>query len=236
MSTNRRKLKRNTRPPKRYEDSISATSKRNGNEQESNNDEISKEDDLNKNEKEVRGNLGENGQTLREFDENLEKINNVEEIKRNEEIENLEKLNNAGRDATPTKSVCDDNGVYTKSYANMVKNNDVSINKNLIFIAPKITKDGMVKVLFDEEIVSKGCEKWKFTICGHFIGQNMSFYELRYHTKRMWGKFGLKDVILNASGVNLFKFWNETGMKCVLEQGTWLIKSRPCLFKNGIQR
>ncbi|GJU81561.1 RNA-directed DNA polymerase, eukaryota, reverse transcriptase zinc-binding domain protein [Tanacetum coccineum] len=202
MSTNRRKLKRNTRPPKRYEDSISATSKRNGNEQESNNDEISKEDDLNKNEKEVRGNLGENGQTLREFDENLEKINNVEEIKRNEEIENLEKLNNAGRDATPTKSVCDDNGVYTKSYTNMVKNNDMAINKNLIFIAPKITEDGMVKVLFNEEI-------------------------LRYHTRRMWGKFDLKDVIVNASGVNLFKFRNENGMKCVLEQGSWLIKSRP---------
>ncbi|GJY03088.1 RNA-directed DNA polymerase, eukaryota, reverse transcriptase zinc-binding domain protein [Tanacetum coccineum] len=195
MSTNRRTLKRNIRPPKRYEDSVSTTSKRNDNDQESSNDEISKEEDLNKEENEVRGNMGENRHKSGEFDENLKEISNLEEIRRNEENENQENFDTLGNNVIPETSVSDENGVKTKTYANMVKNNDVSINKNLIFIAPKITKGGMVKVLFDEEIVK----------CG--------------------GKFGLKDVIVNASGVNLFKFWNETGMKCRTDYARFLVET-----------
>ncbi|GKD95947.1 RNA-directed DNA polymerase, eukaryota, reverse transcriptase zinc-binding domain protein [Tanacetum coccineum] len=55
----------------------------------------------------------------------------------------------------------------------------------------------------------------------------MSFYELRYHARRMWGRFGLKEVIVNNSGVKLFKFKDEKGMSCLLGQGPWLIRSRP---------
>ncbi|GKF38266.1 RNA-directed DNA polymerase, eukaryota, reverse transcriptase zinc-binding domain protein [Tanacetum coccineum] len=103
----------------------------------------------------------------------------------------------------------------------MVKNNDV-------------TEDGMVKVLFNGEIASKGCAKWKYTICGQFIGQNMSYFEMRYHARRMWGRYGLTEVIVNSSGVNLFK--DEKGMNCVLEQGPWLIRSRRMLKEQEEQR
>ncbi|GKD79209.1 hypothetical protein Tco_1341830, partial [Tanacetum coccineum] len=64
----------------------------------------------------------------------------------------------------------DKNDGKNKSYANMVKSNEMVVNKKLMFIAPKVTEDGMVKVLFNEEIVNKGCAKWQFTICGQFIG------------------------------------------------------------------
>ncbi|GKC93844.1 hypothetical protein Tco_1159286, partial [Tanacetum coccineum] len=40
----------------------------------------------------------------------------------------------------------------SKSYASMVKKDEVFINKNLIFIEPKITEDEDVKVLFHENI------------------------------------------------------------------------------------
>ncbi|GJV70168.1 hypothetical protein Tco_1485677 [Tanacetum coccineum] len=49
----------------------------------------------------------------------------------------------------------DVNGGEPSTYANMVKKDEVLVNKNLIFIAQKITDDGGVKVLFDEEIVGK---------------------------------------------------------------------------------
>nr|GEX14233.1 reverse transcriptase domain, reverse transcriptase zinc-binding domain protein [Tanacetum cinerariifolium] len=89
-----------------------------------------------------------------------------------------------------------------------------------------VTEDGVVTVLFNEEIVNKGCVKWEFTKFGYFIGKNMSFYGLRYHVRRMCGKCELKDVIVNASGVNLFKFKDKKGIKSVLEQGPWLIRNR----------
>ncbi|GKA55521.1 RNA-directed DNA polymerase, eukaryota, reverse transcriptase zinc-binding domain protein [Tanacetum coccineum] len=114
-----------------------------------------------------------------------------------------------------------------KSYANVVKKDEFRVDKNLIYIAPKIREDGIETVLFDEEIVQKGCEKWKYTICGYFVGRNMFHNELRYHVRRMWGRFGLKEVIGNVSGINLFKFNDSEGMQYVLDQGPWMVNNRP---------
>ncbi|GJT62543.1 hypothetical protein Tco_1006076 [Tanacetum coccineum] len=148
--------------------------------------------------------------------DNLEKISDKDVEKNNEEfsepgnLDNQNKPDNQERNTEiPEANKSGMNDGKTKSYANMVKSNEAIVNKNLIFIAPKVTEDGIVKVLFDEEIISKGCTKWKFTICGQFIGQNMSFYELRYHARRMWGRFGLKDVIVNNSA----KWDPEIGME-----------------------
>ncbi|GJX34504.1 hypothetical protein Tco_0246061 [Tanacetum coccineum] len=187
MSTNRRKLKRNIRPPKRYEDSVSTLSKRKGIEVESSSDEISKED-----------------------------FSNAGKEHNPEDLATLERVSLLDYELPKAERSVENKG-KNQSYANMVKNNDVLVNKKLLFIAPKVTEDGMVKVLFNEEIVSKGCAKWKYTICGQFIGQNMSYFEMRYHARRMWGRYGLTEVIVNSSGVNLFK--DEKGMNCVLEQG-----------------
>ncbi|GJT00725.1 hypothetical protein Tco_0821894 [Tanacetum coccineum] len=191
MSTNRRKLKRNIRFFKRYEDYVSTLSKRNGIKEESSNDEISKEESLNKETSSVDVNMGGNGLETGEFDEKLEENNGREEERINEEVRNLKVLANSDKSAHQERTNSsentvmhkangsDDNGGKTKTYANMVKSNEMLVSKNLIYIASKVIEDGMVKILFDEEIISKGCAKWKFTICGHFIGQNMSFYELR---------------------------------------------------------
>ncbi|GJV20529.1 hypothetical protein Tco_1369549 [Tanacetum coccineum] len=227
MSLNRRKLKRDIRPPKRYDGFVSVISKRNDNDQESSNDEIFKDESMNKEVSDVCDSMCQNRLEIGEFDANLEKNYASKEKRMNEErknqkmlanfdrLVNEDKVNSYDNIVMPQVTMSDDNGRKAKTYVNMVKSNEMLVNNNLIFIAPKVTKDGMVKVLFNEEIVSKGCAKWKFTICGHFIGQNLSFYELRYRARRMWGKFGLKDVIVNASGVNLFKFNDEIRMNCI---------------------
>ena len=80
-----------------------------------------------------------------------------------------------------------ESGNVRKSYANMVKNGEILINKELMFIAPKISEDRVVSVLFDEEILKKGSLKWQNIICGSFVGHNMWVNELRYHIRRMWG-------------------------------------------------
>lgn len=65
------------------------------------------------------------------------------------------------------------------TYAKMLKKD--SVNQDLVYIAPNVNKDGEETVVFDEEIVQKGSMKWINTVCGYFVGQNMSIHELRYH-------------------------------------------------------
>nr|GEY93572.1 hypothetical protein [Tanacetum cinerariifolium] len=94
--------------------------------------------------------------------------------------------------------------------------------------------EGFVK---DNEIVSSDAEEidlrrmrllmWivahilmlSMTVCGF----RMSGAEMRYHLRRMWGRFGLKDVIVNNKGRCFSKFLNEEGMNKVIEQGHWLL-------------
>ncbi|GJR62663.1 hypothetical protein Tco_1504825 [Tanacetum coccineum] len=72
------------------------------------------------------------------------------------------------------------------TYASMASNN-VMLNRNLYF-EPTLTEGDNEFVIFDEELVNHGSLKWKFTICGHFVGMRMSYNELKYKLVRMWSK------------------------------------------------
>lgn len=67
----------------------------------------------------------------------------------------------------------------------------------------------------------------ELTICGHFVECTMATNELRYNLRRMWSKFGLLDVQVNANGRCLFKFKNDEGMESVLDQGPWVVNNKP---------
>ncbi|GKC07343.1 hypothetical protein Tco_0998953, partial [Tanacetum coccineum] len=175
MTPNRRRLKRRIKPPKRYGGFVSAISKRNDSDQNTSNDEVSKDDIGNKEMTNVKVCLDQNGLETRKIDEILEEMNVEKEKVHNHKAD--------GDDRIKTNTT-DVNGDKPRSYANMVKKDEVLVNKKLMFIALKITEDDVVKVLFNEEI-------------------------LRYNVRRMWGKYGLKEVTVNASGVNLFKFKDE---------------------------
>ena len=55
----------------------------------------------------------------------------------------------------------------------------------------------------------------------------MNVNELNYHLRRMWSKYGLTDVKMNANGEYFFKFKKEDGMQEVLRQGPWMVNNRP---------
>ncbi|GJY81765.1 RNA-directed DNA polymerase, eukaryota, reverse transcriptase zinc-binding domain protein [Tanacetum coccineum] len=82
----------------------------------------------------------------------------------------------------------------------VVEIDEFRVDKNLIYIAPKIREDGIETVLFDEEIIP----------CKKDVGE-------------IW----LKEVIGNVSGINLFKFNDSEGMQYVLDQGPWMVNNRP---------
>ncbi|GKA68205.1 RNA-directed DNA polymerase, eukaryota, reverse transcriptase zinc-binding domain protein [Tanacetum coccineum] len=111
------------------------------------------------------------------------------------------------------------------SYASIVKIDDVP--RELDFILTIMTENGSEVVVFDEELVKKGSERWCLTICGQFVGYHMHINELRYNIKRMWGRYGIAEIDKWKNGCYMFKFNDETGMNVVIEKGPWMVRNKP---------
>jgi hypothetical protein len=134
--------------------------------------------------------------------EKVNEITNDNEIlnKVNNELSVDPKLNNDNVNKT---------GNEAKSFANTVKANSVFDNK--LCLIPTVEKDGRDVVVFEEDLVIEGSKKWEHTLCGYFVGYKMQYAEIKYNIGRMWGRLGLKDIIM-LNGMYLFKFKNEDGI------------------------
>nr|GEW69654.1 hypothetical protein [Tanacetum cinerariifolium] len=56
-----------------------------------------------------------------------------------------------------------------------------------------------------------------------------SFPVVQNYVNNVWSKFGLKKLMMNDDGVNLFKFSSKSGMELVLEKGLWMIRNSPII-------
>nr|GEY76124.1 hypothetical protein [Tanacetum cinerariifolium] len=101
------------------------------------------------------------------------------------------------------------NNLFVKTFAKTAEK--VVLNKNLFSIHTCKKDNGNEVVVFDEEIVEEGSNKWLKTICGYFVGCNMNPAELRYNIRRMLRRFGLYDIISNGNCVWLFKLEMQRG-------------------------
>ncbi|GJS17916.1 RNA-directed DNA polymerase, eukaryota, reverse transcriptase zinc-binding domain protein [Tanacetum coccineum] len=100
------------------------------------------------------------------------------------------------------------------------------INKNLNYM-PTVTNDtGTEVIVFDEMLVRKASERWNLTASGYFVAYKMPPYELRYNIRRMWGKFRVKDIIVNNDGACLFKFRDNNRLNSVVEKGPWMVNGK----------
>ncbi|GJR99937.1 RNA-directed DNA polymerase, eukaryota, reverse transcriptase zinc-binding domain protein [Tanacetum coccineum] len=59
----------------------------------------------------------------------------------------------------------------------------------------------------------------------------MGVNELRYNVRRMWGKIGLKDSIVDVDGMCYIKFNTKEGMNYVIDQSPWLVNGKPLLVQ-----
>nr|GFB16362.1 hypothetical protein [Tanacetum cinerariifolium] len=107
-----------------------------------------------------------------------------------------------------SKKVSVQNEEHKSSYASMAKS--MTYDNKLSHIPTLTNDDGSEFVIFYEEIVQEGSKKWEFTVCGFFVVYRMSVHELRFNLFRMWGRYGLRNIIPNGNGLFLFKFRNET--------------------------
>ncbi|GJW12093.1 RNA-directed DNA polymerase, eukaryota, reverse transcriptase zinc-binding domain protein [Tanacetum coccineum] len=123
------------------------------------------------------------------------------------------------------------NNAKNDSYAKTLTKNLIADENRLFTIPTCINSQGKEVVLFDEDLVMEGCEKWKLTVCGYFVGCKMHINVLKYNIRRMWTKFGLKDIVVDADEMCFFKFKNEEGMKHILEQSPWVVNGKPLIVQ-----
>ncbi|GJV78567.1 RNA-directed DNA polymerase, eukaryota, reverse transcriptase zinc-binding domain protein [Tanacetum coccineum] len=87
----------------------------------------------------------------------------------------------------------------------------------------KIDENGVEVVVFDDVMVAEGIKRWDLTLCGFFVGHKMAVNELRYNLRRMWSRFGFKDIVDYNNGVYYMKFHHEEGLNNVVNSGPWMI-------------
>nr|GEU87002.1 RNA-directed DNA polymerase, eukaryota, reverse transcriptase zinc-binding domain protein [Tanacetum cinerariifolium] len=95
-------------------------------------------------------------------------------------------------------------GVWNMKYAEIVNSN--KIGNKLMEISTEMSEDGNEVVILNDEMIEQGCEKWKYTIRGFFVGRQVTYNEARYHLRRMWNKFGYLDLMKNDGGVFSLSF------------------------------
>ncbi|GJY60420.1 RNA-directed DNA polymerase, eukaryota, reverse transcriptase zinc-binding domain protein [Tanacetum coccineum] len=119
-----------------------------------------------------------------------------------------------------------------KSYANVLNMNIAGADSNKLFVVPtRVNDKGDEVVIFDEELVREGSKKWENTACGYFIGCNMPVYEVKYNLRRMWGRHGLKKIIIDGDGMCFVKFKSSEGLDCVVDQSPWMVNGKPFIVQ-----
>ncbi|GKC52244.1 hypothetical protein Tco_1074989 [Tanacetum coccineum] len=129
---------------------------------------------------------------------------------------NMDKNQNGGEKEFPTDTHGQMNDKDKEYYVSMLRKNEIP--RKLNFKSLMTNDTGEKVVVFDVVLVSKGSERWILTACGYFVGYRMAPNELRYNIRRMWGKFGIKDIVVNNDGTCLFKFRDLEGFNYVIEK------------------
>ncbi|GJU24964.1 RNA-directed DNA polymerase, eukaryota, reverse transcriptase zinc-binding domain protein [Tanacetum coccineum] len=161
------------------------------------------------------------------------KQNNEDCTNKELNVENVEELDNNISDSKECNS---EGGMVSGSncancYVNTSKDDCCTNDCDDANDMKRIRADGREVVIFDEDLVMKGSRKWSLTLCGQFVGLKMTYSELRYNLVRMWGNFGLKEIV-TQNGVFLFKFRENEGMDFVLENRPWMVNNKPLMSGN----
>ncbi|GJY76477.1 RNA-directed DNA polymerase, eukaryota, reverse transcriptase zinc-binding domain protein [Tanacetum coccineum] len=141
----------------------------------------------------------------------VDKNDVVKEVVGTDGTNDVDVKDKLGTDSNGNKVQGNSNGVQGETIVRpmrMLLRVWMNLNK-LNFMPTGLNELGNEVVVFDEELVEIGSKKWQLTLCGYFMGHRLSFPEVRYHLKRMWGRYGLQEIMDNANGYWLFKFGYE---------------------------
>ena len=60
--------------------------------------------------------------------------------------------------------------------------------------------DGRIKVSPPIEVAEEGSEIWRNTLVGYFIGKRLPYQVVNSIAYKIWGKFGLREVLTSENG------------------------------------
>jgi hypothetical protein len=114
------------------------------------------------------------------------------------------------------------------NFLNALKGSDVDDNEgsktlgsnsvcNLHFASPAMT-NGRLIVAPPLDVFEDGCELWKSTLVGHFVGQKLPYPVVNSIAKRIWGSYGLSEVLSSDNDFFLFTFDSFDHATNVLER------------------
>ncbi|GKG36566.1 zinc knuckle CX2CX4HX4C containing protein, partial [Tanacetum coccineum] len=109
--------------------------------------------------------------------------------------------------------------------------NQAVVDKKLFVIPIEMECDGSKIVVFNEEMIAEGSKRWEMTICGYFVGYRMSVNELRFNLRRMWGRYGFKEIVDYNNWVYYIKFLHSEGFKHVVNNGLWMVSNKPLIVQ-----
>nr|GEW46519.1 hypothetical protein [Tanacetum cinerariifolium] len=69
------------------------------------------------------------------------------------------------------------------------------------------------------------------TLVGYFINYRMAFSDVDYHLKRMWKRFGVKEITMDDNGFIFINFNNEVNLTDVLHNGPCFIRNVPIFLQ-----
>nr|GEY09309.1 hypothetical protein [Tanacetum cinerariifolium] len=112
----------------------------------------------------------------------------VDEIEENSCVKDKDEI----VDGEKVEDGCEKEMEHEKQSRSDVKENESALNdsaaKTVDANEGSKKDNGDEVVFFDEAIVEEGSKKWLNTVCGYFVGCNMSPTELRYNIRRMWSR------------------------------------------------
>ncbi|GKE29615.1 RNA-directed DNA polymerase, eukaryota, reverse transcriptase zinc-binding domain protein [Tanacetum coccineum] len=89
-----------------------------------------------------------------------------------------------------------------QSYAKVTTKLESMIENKLKSVPTECDENGGEFVIFDDELIKDCSNKWKFTVCGYFVGHKMNI-----------------------------NFHHERGMNEVLEKGPWMVINKPLVVQ-----
>ncbi|XP_071699632.1 uncharacterized protein [Rutidosis leptorrhynchoides] len=77
---------------------------------------------------------------------------------------------------------------------------------------------------------TEASEIYNNTLYGYFLGKRVAYPVVKNYVTNVWSKYGLDKIMMNDKGFFFFHFDSEKGVKDVLENGPWIIRTMPIIL------